>query len=228
MQPGRRVIVTELSETPLDAIAKHMTLEAMPAPDPAKLAAHDVVIAIKSASVGWVDLLMTSGQYQHCPKPPYCPGLEYAGEIAWKGADVSGLSVGDAVLVDGFLAGPRSLGRLPGVWRLRVATRVAPADAVLRVPGSLSIDQACNLLGNYETAFHCLVTRGKLGPSETVLILGASGSTGLAAVHIAKLLGAKVIATGRSRDEARHRERARRRPRHATGRSAGCARFATK
>jgi NADPH2:quinone reductase len=197
MQPGRRVIVSELSETPLDAIAKHMTLEVMPAPDPAKLAAHDVVVAIKSASVGWVDLLMTSGQYQHRPNPPYVPGLEYAGEIAWKGADVRGLSVGDAVLVDGFLAGPRSLGGYQAFGGF-ASYGVAPADSVMRVPGSLTMDQACNLLGNYETAFHCLVTRGKLAANETVLILGASGSTGLAAVQVAKIIGARVIATGRS------------------------------
>jgi NADPH2:quinone reductase len=197
MEPGRRVMVSALSETPLDAIDKHMALEAMPAPDPAKLAAHDVVIAIKSASVGWVDLLMTSGLYQHRPQPPYCPGLEYAGEVAWKGAEVSGVSVGDAVLVDGFLAGPRSLGGYQAFGGF-ASYGVAPADSVMRVPGSLTMDQACNLLGNYETAFHCLITRGKLAANETVLILGASGATGLAAVHIAKIVGAKVIATGRS------------------------------
>src|SRR5690606_6695540 len=60
-----------------------------------------------------------------------------------------------------------------------------------------SLDQACNLLGNYETAYHCLVARGRVSAGETVLILGASGSTGLAAVQLAKLLGATVIATGR-------------------------------
>jgi NADPH:quinone reductase len=69
---------------------------------------------------------------------------------------------------------------------------------VLRIPGALSFDQACNLLGNYETAYHCLVARGRLQAGETVLIHGASGATGLAAVHLAKVLGATVIATGRS------------------------------
>ncbi|HTJ80237.1 MAG TPA: zinc-binding dehydrogenase, partial [Polyangiaceae bacterium] len=67
-----------------------------------------------------------------------------------------------------------------------------------RVPGTLTLDQACNLLGNYETAYHCLVARGRLAAGETVLIHGASGATGLAAVQIAKLRGAEVIATGRS------------------------------
>ena len=72
--------------------------------------ARDVIIEIKSASVGWVDLLMTSGQYQHMQKPPYTPGLEYAGVVAWAGHDARGVAVGDEVLVDPFLAGPRSLG----------------------------------------------------------------------------------------------------------------------
>lgn len=196
LQAGKRVVVSALAASPLEAIDR-MTLEAMPAPDPATLTSRDVIVSIKSASVGWVDLLMTSGQYQHLPTPPYCPGLEYAGEVAWKGADVSEVSVGDAVLVDGFLAGPRSLGGYQAYGGF-ASYGVAPAEAVLRVPGPLTMDQACNLLGNYETAFHCLVTRGKLAAGETLLILGASGSTGLAAVQIAKLLSATVIATGRS------------------------------
>src|SRR6185436_19249951 len=75
---------------------------------------------------------------------------------------------------------------------------VAPGVAVRPIPGGLSFDQACNLLGSYETAYHCLVTRGAIQAGETVLIHGASGSTGLATVHVAKLVGATVIATGRS------------------------------
>jgi NADPH2:quinone reductase len=196
--PGRRVVVKSFGETPLDAIEHKLALEEMPAPDTAKLSPRDVVIAIKSAAVGWVDLLMTSGQYQHMPEPPYCPGLEYAGVVAWAGEEAAAsLSIGDAVLVDPFTAGPRSHGanqRSGGF----ASYAVAPKDAVLRIPGALTLDQASNLLGNYETAYHCLITRGKLRAGETVLILGASGATGLAAVHVAKLSGARVIATGRS------------------------------
>jgi NADPH:quinone reductase len=159
-----------------------------------------VIIKIRSASVGWVDLLMTSGQYQHLPKPPYCPGLEYAGEVAWAGADAARVKVGDRVLVDGFLAGPRSIGDYQAYGGF-ASYAVAPVDAVLPIPASLTFDEACNLLGNYETAFHCLLTRGRLKSGETVLIHGASGATGLAAVHVAKLVGATVIATGRSREK---------------------------
>ncbi|MEO8552431.1 MAG: zinc-binding dehydrogenase, partial [Kofleriaceae bacterium] len=66
---------------------------------------------------------------------------------------------------------------------------------------ALTFDQACNLLGNYETAYHCLIARGRLAAGETVLVHGATGSVGLAAVHVAKLVGATVIATGRSADK---------------------------
>ena len=196
LHAGRRLIVPRFAETPPEAIDE-MRLEDCPAPDTDKLDPRDVVVAVKSAAVGWVDLLMTSGQYQHMPQPPYCPGLEYAGEIAWKGAGVSDLQVGDRVLVDGMLAGPRSLGNYQASGGFATYA-VAPREAVIPVPGSLTLDQACNLLGNYETAYHCLITRGRLQAGETVLVHGASGATGLAAVHVAKLVGATVIATGRS------------------------------
>ena len=195
---GQRVLVSELGETPLEAIQKHTSLVSMPAPDGARLAPHDVIIAVKSGSVGWVDLLMTSGQYQHARKPPYTPGLECAGVVVWKGSTAGdAVQVGDSVLVDPFLAGPRSLGDYQAYGGF-ASYVVAPSSAVLPLPGKLSFDQAANLLGNYETAYHCLFARGRLVAGETVLIHGASGSTGLAAVHLAKLQGATVIATGRS------------------------------
>ena len=195
---GHRVVVSELGEQPLDAIAHHTHLVEMARPDPATLGPRDVVVEIRSASVGWVDLLMTSGQYQHPPKPPYTPGLEYAGVVAWAGPEVPArLAVGTRVLVDGFLSGLRSYGAYQAYGGF-ASFGVAPAEAVHPIPGALTFDQACNLLGNYETAYHCLVTRGRLAAGETVLIHGASGSTGLAAVHVAKLCGARVIATGRT------------------------------
>ncbi|HWU89622.1 MAG TPA: NADPH:quinone oxidoreductase family protein [Kofleriaceae bacterium] len=193
---GVRVIVSELGEDPLDAIEHHAALVPMARPDPAALSPRDVIVEVRSAAVGWVDLLMASGQYQHMARPPYTPGLEYAGVIAWAGAE-AGLTVGERVLVDGFLAGPRSLGAYQGYGGF-ASYAVAPREAVHRIPGELSFDQACHLLGNYETAYHCLIARGRLQAGETVLVHGASGSIGLAAVHVAKLVGATVIATGRS------------------------------
>lgn len=168
----------------------------MPAPDPRTLDPRDVIVEIKSASINWVDLLMTSGQYQHPPKPPYTPGLEYAGVVAWAGPAATH-AVGARVLVDAFLSGPRSLGAYQAYGGF-ASYGVAPTEAVHAIPGALSFDQACNLLGNYETAYHCLIKRGRIAAGETVLIHGASGGTGLAAVHVAKLAGARVIATGRN------------------------------
>ncbi|KIG16038.1 Quinone oxidoreductase [Enhygromyxa salina] len=197
LQSGQRVVVREYGETPLDALAQHVDVVAQAAPEPSELGPLDVLVRVKSAAVGWVDLLMTSGQYQHMPAPPYCPGLEYAGEVAWVGAQVQRFAVGDAVLADGLKTGPRSLGEHRG-WGGFATWAVAPADALLPLPAGLNFDQGCNLLGNYETAYHCLIHRGRLAAGEFVLINGATGSTGLAAVDLAKRVGATVIATGRS------------------------------
>jgi NADPH:quinone reductase len=190
---GQRVVIHQLAADPLEAIDR-ATLEPMAMPDPGP---RDVVVDVKSAAAGWVDLIMASGQYQHVPVPPYTPGLEYAGTVVSIGSEVNDVNIGARVLVDPFLAGPRSSGayRTYGGF---ASYAVAPAEAVHAIPGALTFDQACNLLGNYETAYHCLIARGRLRAGETVLIHGASGSVGLAAVHVAKLVGATVIATGRS------------------------------
>ena len=86
---GRRVVVDALGDDPLDALERWVKIEAMSAPDPATLGPRDVVVRVRSASINWVDLLMTSGQYQHVPPLPYTPGLEYAGEVVWRGPDVN-------------------------------------------------------------------------------------------------------------------------------------------
>jgi NADPH:quinone reductase len=194
---GKRVVVAAFAETPPEALDTQLSLVEMDYPDPSALGARDVIIEVKSAQVGWVDLLMTSGQYQHMPQPPYTPGLECAGVVSWIGAEVNEVMVGDRVIVDGLYAGPRSLGPYQK-WGGFASWVVAPAQAALPIPGELSFDEGAALLGSYETAYHCLITRGRLQAGETVLIHGASGATGLAAVQIAKLTGATVIATGRS------------------------------
>jgi NADPH2:quinone reductase len=108
---GHRVTVAAFGETPLEALDQHLAIEAMEPPDPKALGPNDVLVEVRSASVGWVDLLMMSGQYQHIPKPPYTPGLEYAGVVLWCGEAASKrVAVGDRVLSDGLLTGPRSLG----------------------------------------------------------------------------------------------------------------------
>ncbi len=194
---GKRVLISEFSQDPMEGIKEHLSIVDQAVPNPDQLKNTDVIIQVKSASVGWVDLLMTSGQYQHMPPLPYSPGLEYCGEIIWVGKDVKQNKIGDRVLVDGFLAGPRSAGDYQQYGGF-ASYAVAPQNALNSIPDGFSFDQACNLLGSYETAYYCLITCGQLKAGETVLIHGASGATGLAAVHIAKLIGANVIATGRN------------------------------
>lgn len=190
-------MVRELGESPLDALERHLALEPQAPPDPGDLASDDVVISVRAAGVGWVDLIMMSGQYQHVPEPPYTPGLEYAGVVTWRGDAAEGVEVGDEVIVDGLLTGPRSLGAHRR-WGGFASYAVAPRAAVIEKPAPLSLDEASVLLGAYETAYHCLFTRGDVRAGDVILVHGSTGTTGLAAVHLAKLAGATVIATGRS------------------------------
>lgn len=182
----------------MDALENHLVLEEQPVPT--ELGPRDVLLRVRACAVGWVDLLMASGQYQHMAQPPYTPGLEFAGEVAAVGSEVRAVRVGDAVLADGLLTGPRSSGPYQQ-WGGFATWAVIPEKAAMPLPEGLSMGQAVNLLGNYETAYHVLVHRGRLAAGEAVLIHGASGSTGLAAVQVAKLVGATVIATGRSPDK---------------------------
>jgi len=199
MPTGKKAQITEFAETPMEGVDQILKIVDQEQPDTSTLGDTDVLIEVKSSSIGWVDLLMTSGQYQHQPPLPYTPGLEYCGIVLWVGkkVDAATIKIGDKVMVDGFISGPRSPGKYQQYGGFATYA-VAPMEAIIPIPSRLSFDQACNLLGSYETAYHCLITCGQLQAGETVLIHGASGATGLAAVHIAKLLGAKVIATGRS------------------------------
>ena len=196
---GKRINLPRYAASQEDAVENVLHLEDMPAPDPASLKPNEVIVAVKSCSISFVDLLMLSGQYQHLVPLPCTPGLEYAGVVTAVGKDVAAgrLKVSDTVLSDLMLTGPRSKGayQANGGW---ASFAVAPVDALHRIPAGFSFDQACNFLYGYETAYYALVTRGKIQPGETVLINGASGATGMAAVQMAKILGAQVIATGRS------------------------------
>ena len=120
-----------------------------------------------------------------------------SGYVIGVGADVSRVTIGQPVYVDCFESGPRSSQGYQSAGGM-AGYAVVPSKAVHALPASLTMDQACGFTGNYETAYHCLVTRGQLRTGETILIHGASGSTGMAAVQIAKCIGATVLATGRS------------------------------
>jgi len=189
--------VSAFSPTPEEGIQSIQILPQDSISD-SQLAPEDVLISVRSAGLSWVDILMTSALYQHRPELPFTPGLEYSGVILAVGeaVDKPGLKPGSEVFTDCLGTGPRTRGKY-GRFGGCASYAIAPQSAVHPKPARLSFDQACNLAGTYETAYHCLVAVGGLKAGETVLIHGASGSTGLAAVHLAKALGATVIATGR-------------------------------
>jgi NADPH2:quinone reductase len=196
---GKRIVLPRYAASQEDAVENVIQLQDMPPPDPAALKPNEVIVAVKSAAISFVDLLMLSGQYQHMVPLPCTPGMEYAGVVTAAGKDAR-FKVGDTVLSDIMLTGPRSKGdyQANGGW---ASFAVAPDHALHAIPKGFSFDQACNFLYGYETAYYAFMNRGKLQPGETVLINGASGSTGMAAVQMAKLLGAQVIATGRSKEK---------------------------
>jgi len=138
---------------------------------------------------------MMAGQYQQQPTVPYTPGMEYSGDVLWAGADVTSVGVGDRVYVDIFNAGPRSYD--PRYQNGGFASfAVAPHTAVRQVPETFTYDEAATFCGAYETSWHCLFKCAKLQAGETVLIHGATGGTGSAAVQLAAAAGAKIIITG--------------------------------
>lgn len=196
---GKKIVLARYGASREDAIDNILQLEVSLFPDVTKLQQHDVLVGVRSASVSFVDLLMMSGQYQTMLPLPCVPGMEYAGVVlgVGSGVDPSKVAVGDRVLSDFLVTGPRSLGayQAQGGWQ---SYAVAPDHGVHRIPEGLTFDQACNLLLNYETPYYAYIDRAKLQPGETVLITGASGAAGMAAIQVAKILGAAVIATGRS------------------------------
>jgi NADPH:quinone reductase len=196
---GKKLVLTRYGQSREDAVDNVLKLEDSPLPAVTKLAPHDVLVGVRSASVSFIDLLMMSGQYQTMLPLPCVPGMEYAGVVLGIGSEVdpNKAAVGDRVLSDFLVTGPRSLGsyQAQGGWQ---SYAVAPDNGVHRIPERFTFDQACNLLLNYETPYYAYVNRAKLQPGETVLITGASGAAGMAAIQVAKILGATVIATGRS------------------------------
>jgi NADPH:quinone reductase len=199
---GLRASVARLAQTREEAIEHCVELKSDGGPGVSELEADDVVVEVRSSSVSYIDLIMLTGQYHHRPRLPYTPGLEYAGVVRWAGAGVSGLREGDRVLSDFLHTGPRSSGpheRYGGWAQYAVAKR----HALFHMSDAMTFDAACNLLLNYETAYFALVTRARLQAGETVLITGATGAAGLAAVQTARILGAKVIATSRSATKLR-------------------------
>ncbi len=157
------------------------SLEVVDIPVPGDPGENEVAIDLKSRGVSFVDVLMVAGQYQMKPELPFIPGQEAAGVIIATGKNVSELKVGDRVMTS----------HNTGAF---VEQAVLHQSKVKKIPDQMTFDGAAAFQSNYATAFYAL-QRGALKAGETLLVHGAAGGVGLAAVQIGKLMGATVIAT---------------------------------
>jgi len=154
----------------------------LPTPAPQ---AGQVRVAIRAASLNFPDLLIVQNKYQMKPPLPFVPGSEYAGTVDAVGPGVTHLKVGDAVAAFGGTGG--------------FATHaVVDAALVMPLPAGFAFDDAAAFILTYATTHHALVDRGQLKSGETLLVLGAAGGVGTAAIQIGKVLGARVIAASSS------------------------------
>jgi NADPH2:quinone reductase len=156
----------------------------LPDPKPAK---NQILISVEACGVNFPDVLIIQNKYQFKPELPFSPGGEVAGKVIELGEGVTQFQVGQSVLA---LCG----------WGGFAEKVVVDVDRVFAMPPGLSPEIAATTLYTYGTSFHALKDRAKLQEGETLLVLGAAGGVGLAAVELGKLMGAKVIAAA-STDE---------------------------
>ena len=151
-----------------------------------KVSENFVKIDIKAASLNFPDLLMTQGKYQNKPELPFALGMEGSGVISQMGSDVKNYKIGDEVMFGGWGHGA-------------IAKSIVVSESMISLkPESYSFEEAAAFKTAYLTAYVGLIRRGQLQRGETLLVHGASGGVGMAAVQLGKLYGAKVIATGTS------------------------------
>ena len=150
----------------------------------APLAAGQVRVAIRAAGINFPDVLMAAGEYQLKPELPFTPGMEAAGDVVEVNG-ASGVSVGDRVIVKLRHGGYAD------------EAVVAPSQ-LTPMPSTFDYAEGATFLAAHGTAYHGLIDRGQLQPGEVLLVHGAGGGVGLAAVEIGKLLGATVIAAASS------------------------------
>jgi NADPH:quinone reductase len=152
-------------------------------PDPVAKG-DQVVIRIEAAGVNYPDGLLVQGLYQSRPDRPFVPGMEAAGVVDSIGPDVTRLKVGDRVAAIPSLGG--------------YAEKVLAQEGQVVPIGDMDAAEACALLVAFGTSHHALKQRAQLKPGETLVVLGAAGATGVAAIQIGKIMGARVIAVASS------------------------------
>ncbi|HUB43851.1 MAG TPA: NADPH:quinone oxidoreductase family protein [Acetobacteraceae bacterium] len=157
-------------------------------PDPPPPGRGEITVRIRARGVQYVDVLMLAGKYQFRPEPPFIPGGEAAGEVVAIGPDVTAFKPGDRVMSRHTLGAFAELGN-------------AKAELCDKVPEGMSLDAAGVFRAAYATAYHALLQRGRLQAGEWVLVHGAAGGIGIAAIQVAKQFGAKVIATASTDDK---------------------------
>jgi NADPH2:quinone reductase len=150
----------------------------VPAPSPAP---GEALVDVHGCGVNFPDTLIIEGRYQFKPELPFSPGSEIAGTVAALGDGADGVAVGDRVM--GMLG-----------WGGFAEQVAAPASALVPVPDEMDLVTASGFTLAYATSYHALVDRGRLQEDETLLVLGAAGGVGLAAVQLGAALGARVIA----------------------------------
>jgi NADPH:quinone reductase len=152
------------------------------------LAAGQVRVAIRAAGINFPDILMAAGEYQLKPDLPFTPGVEAAGDVVEVSDDASGVAVGDKVIVK----------MRHGAYTDEAV--VAPSQ-LTRLPSNFDHAEGATFLAAHGTAYHGLIDRGALQPGEVLLVHGAGGGVGLAAVELGKMLGATVIAAASSEEK---------------------------
>lgn len=157
---------------------ENVALGDMPKPSPQP---DEVLVEVRAAAVNFVDLLIIAGKYQSKPKLPFIPGKGPAGTVVALGQSVRGFAIGDRVLA---MAEYGGFGEFAAV----------NARDCYKLPEALSYENAAASAVIYDTAWIALHDRARLAPGETVLVLGATGGVGLAAIGLAKSAGAKVLA----------------------------------
>jgi NADPH2:quinone reductase len=148
----------------------------------------EVVIDVKAVGVNFPDTLIIEDRYQFKPQRPFAPGAELAGVVEGVGEGVKGLHKGDRVIA------------VPG-WGGMVERISVPAASVIKMPDGMSFEEGAALIMTYGTSYYALKDRANLQPGERLLVLGAAGGVGSAAVELGKAMGADVTATASTHDK---------------------------
>jgi len=164
---------------------ERLRLERLPSP---KLESGKVRVAIRAAGINFPDILMAAGEYQLKPELPFTPGMEAAGDVIEVDSAATGVAVGDKVI-----AKLRHGGFADEV--------VVTPSQLTPLPSTFDYAEGATILAAHGTGYHALIDRAQLQPGEVLLVHGAGGGVGLAAVEIGKLLGATVIAAASTEEK---------------------------